>query len=77
VCIEEILRITKNPKNPSLTIFLKHQDETDKDKAINYSNIIGHTRLVDVVKSIQICFDPNEQSTFFKEDGVDRAVQRV
>lgn len=66
--IEEILRITKNPKNPSLTIFLKHQDETDKDKAINYSNIIGHTRLVDVVKSIQICFDPNEQSTFFKED---------
>jgi hypothetical protein len=47
---------------------LKHQDETDKDKAINYSNIIGHTRLVDVVKSIQICFDPNEQSTFFKED---------
>jgi DNA-directed RNA polymerase subunit A" len=33
--IEEILRIT-NPKNLSLTIFLKHQDETDKDKAINY-----------------------------------------
>jgi DNA-directed RNA polymerase II subunit RPB1 len=45
---------------------LKHQDETDKDKAINYSNIIGH-KAFDVVK-YQICFDPNEQSTFFKED---------
>jgi hypothetical protein len=44
---------------------LKHQDETD-NKDINYSNIIN-TRFVDVVKSI-LCFDPNEQSTFFKED---------
>ena len=66
--IEEILRLTKNPKNPSLTVYLKTMDQNDKDKASNYATMMSHTRLVDVVKSIQICFDPNEQSTLITED---------
>jgi len=66
--IEEILRLTKNPKNPSLTVYLKTMDQNDKDKASNYATMMSHTRLVDVVKSIQICFDPNEQSTSITED---------
>ena len=66
--IEEILRLTKNPKNPSMSVFLKPLDETEQDKANNYSNMLEHTRLVDVVKSIQICFDPNEKSTFIEDD---------
>jgi DNA-directed RNA polymerase II subunit RPB1 len=66
--IEEILRLTKNPKHPSLTVYLKTIDHTDKDKASNYATMMSHTRLVDVVKSIQICFDPNEQSTSITED---------
>jgi DNA-directed RNA polymerase II subunit RPB1 len=66
--IEEILRLTKNPKNPSLTVYLRPIDETAQDKATNYSNMLEHTRLVDVVKSMQICFDPNEQATFIEED---------
>ena len=66
--IEEILRLTKNPKNPSLTVHLKPLDELDKDKATNYSNMLEHTRLVDVVKSMQICFDPNESTTFIADD---------
>ena len=66
--IEEILRLTKNPKHPSLTVYLKTMDHTDKDKASNYATMMSHTRLVDVVKSIQICFDPNEQSTSISED---------
>jgi DNA-directed RNA polymerase II subunit RPB1 len=66
--IEEILRLTKNPKNPSLTVALKPVDEQDQDKATNYSNMLEHTRLVDVVKSIQICFDPLERESNIEED---------
>jgi DNA-directed RNA polymerase II subunit RPB1 len=66
--IEEILRLTKNPKNPSLTVHLKSLEESDKDKAIKYANMIEYTKLVDVVKSIQIYFDPNERSTFIEND---------
>ena len=66
--IEEILRLTKNPKHPSLTVYLKPIDQEDKDKATKYSTILEHTRLVDVVKSIQICFDPNEESSSVEED---------
>jgi DNA-directed RNA polymerase II subunit RPB1 len=66
--IEELLRLTSNPKNPSLTIHLKPLDETDRDKAIKLANMIEYTKLVDLVKSIQICFDPNERSTFIESD---------
>ena len=66
--IEEILRLTKNPKNPSLTVFLKQIDETDKDKAEVYANMLEHTKLIDVVKAVQIYFDPIENSTFIQED---------
>ena len=66
--IEELLRLTSNPKNPSLTIHLKQLDETDREKAIKLANMIEYTKLVDLVKSIQICFDPNERSTFIETD---------
>ena len=66
--IEEILRLTKNPKHPSLTVHLKPMDETEQDKATNYSNMLEHTKLVDVVKSMQVCFDPNESTTFIQDD---------
>jgi len=68
--IEEILRLTPNPKNPSLTVHLKPMDETDQEKATKYATMMEHTKLVDVVKSIQICFDPNVYSTNMEEDRV-------
>lgn len=68
--IEEILRLTKNPKNPSLTVFLKEIDEGDKDKAEVYANMLEHTKLIDVVKAVQIYFDPVENSTFIEDDKV-------
>jgi len=68
--IEEILRLTKNPKNPSLTIHLKPIDETEQDKATKYANMLEHTKLVDVIKSVQICFDPNDTSTTIADDAV-------
>ena len=66
--IEEILRLTKNPKNPSLTVHMKMLDEADKDKAAQYANMLEHTKLVDVIKSFQIYFDPDDKATNIVED---------
>lgn len=66
--IEEILRLTKNPKNPSLTVYLNPIDEQDKTKASKYSNMLEHTKLIDVVKSVQICFDPSDKNTKLLDD---------
>jgi DNA-directed RNA polymerase beta' subunit len=68
--IEEILRLTKNPKRSSLTVFLKGVDEGDMEKASNYANMIEHTRLIDVVSSIQICFDPSDTKSNIEADAL-------
>ena len=66
--IEEILRLTRNPDKPSATVFLKPVDQYDKDRATNYCNMIQHTKLVDVVKSVEICFDPDDKNTKLLQD---------
>lgn len=66
--IEEILRLTKNPKNPSMTVFLKPTDELDQEKALKMSNMIEHTKLIDLVKAVKICYDPNDNATLIDED---------
>jgi len=66
--IEEILRLTKNPKNPSITVHLKALDETEQDKAMKFANMMEYTTLIDLVKSVQIIFDPLEKSTAIEED---------
>jgi DNA-directed RNA polymerase beta' subunit len=66
--IEEILRLTRNPDKPSDTVYLRPQDQHDKDKATNYCNMLQHTKLIDVVKSVEICFDPNDHATKIHSD---------
>jgi DNA-directed RNA polymerase beta' subunit len=66
--IEEILRLTRNPKNPYLTIMLNEVDQEIKERAEQYAKMIEHTRLMDVVQSVQICFDPREDATFIEKD---------
>ena len=56
--IEEILSLSENPKNPSLTIYLKKDDEGDIDRATSIMNMIEYTTLRDVIKSIEISFSP-------------------
>ena len=68
--IEEILRLTKNPKNPSLTVFMKPAEEQSKEKSIQYTHMLEHTKIVDLVKSVQICFDPNDRDSIIKEDKI-------
>jgi len=66
--IEEILRLTKNPKGPSLTVFLNEYEQEDQKKASNYSNMLNHTKLGDIVKNVQICFDANDNTSIIEGD---------
>ena len=58
--IEEILRLTKNPKSPSITVYLRGADRFSKDRATAYTRIMRYTKLVNVVKRVEIVFDPVE-----------------
>jgi DNA-directed RNA polymerase beta' subunit len=58
--IEELLSLSENTKNPSTTIYLKPSDESNKDAAADLIPTIELTRLEDIVKSVEICFDPSD-----------------
>jgi DNA-directed RNA polymerase beta' subunit len=66
--IEEILSLSASLKNPSLTVFLKPEDEMDKDKANTIQYMLEHTKLEEIVKSVEICFDPDDMNTLIDED---------
>ena len=66
--IEEILSLSSEPKNPSLTIYLKEEDEVQKDKARAIMYMLEHTRLEEIVKTIEVCFDPDDLNTLIDDD---------
>ena len=66
--IEEILSLSSEPKNPSLTVYLNDPDDKDKDKALAVMSMLEHTKLGELVSSIEICFDPDEFSTVIQDD---------
>ena len=66
--IEEILSLSDNPKNPSCTIHLKKHDEDNQEKAKEMIHYLEHTKLVSIVDSVQIYFDPDDESTLIQED---------
>jgi DNA-directed RNA polymerase II subunit RPB1 len=66
--IEEILSLTSEIKNPSLSVYLKPEDESQKDKAQTIMYMLEHTKLEEVVKSVEICFDPDDLNTLIAED---------
>jgi DNA-directed RNA polymerase II subunit RPB1 len=66
--IEELLSITENPKNSSLTICLKKDEETDCERAKDLIAQIELTLLSELVESVSICFDPDDLNTLIQED---------
>jgi DNA-directed RNA polymerase II subunit RPB1 len=66
--IEEILSLSSEIKNPSLSIYLKKDDETQKDKARSIMYMLEHTQLEEIVKSVEICFDPDDLNTLINDD---------
>jgi DNA-directed RNA polymerase beta' subunit len=66
--IEEILSLSSEPKNPSLTIYLKDEDEMDREKAQSIMYMLEHTKMLDIVSSTEICFDPDDMQTLIEDD---------
>ena len=66
--IEELLSLSASIKNPSLTVYLKQDEQTDKDKANTLQYTLEHTKLQEIVKSVEICFDPDDLNTLISED---------
>ena len=66
--LEEILALSAHPKNPSLTIYLKPEDQLNKDNATKIMHQIEHTLLKHIVNSVEICFDPDDENTLILED---------
>ena len=66
--IEEILSLSDNPKNPSVTIYLPEDQGSNRENAQNLIPQIEHTKLSEIVSSVDICFDPDDLNTLIEED---------
>ena len=66
--IEEILSLSENPKNPSVTIYISKDQEGSRENAQKLIPAIEHTKLNVIVSSIDICFDPDDLNSLIEED---------
>jgi len=68
--IEEILSLSENPKNPSITIYLPKDQENSREEATKIlitgkSNILNYKKLSVLLKSV---FDPDDLNTLIEDD---------
>jgi len=66
--IEEILSLSENPKNPSVTVYLPEDQSGTRESAQNIIPRIEHTKLSEIVSCVDICFDPDDLNTLIEED---------
>ena len=66
--VEEILSLSNNIKNPSLTLFLKDSDKFNRERAQRIMNLVEFTKIRDLVESYEICYDPDDNKSFIEED---------
>lgn len=66
--VEEIFMLSSKMKNPVTTIYLKNTDKFDRQRAQTIQNVIEHTTLRDVIKSVEIWFDPDDSNTLIESD---------
>lgn len=66
--IEEILSLSENPKNPSMTVFLKEDEQEDQTRVMELMHRLEHTSLRDVTNTVSIYFDPDDRQTRIQED---------
>lgn len=66
--IEEILTLSENPKNPSCTVRLYPGEEGQQEQAQKVMHRLEHTQLSSVVRTVQICFDPDDSDTQLAQD---------
>ena len=66
--IEEILNLTENLKNPSMTVYLNKDEETNKERAYEILAIMQHTKLYNLVKKLEILYDPDDMNSLVQLD---------
>ncbi len=71
--IEELTRVTKNVKAPSIVIYLRDEFSNSKEKSMEIKNKIETTTFRDIFKCSKIYFDPDDTTTSIEDD--DRIVE--
>jgi len=66
--LKEIINVSKRPKTPSLTIFLRGQAARDAEKCKDVLCRIEYTTLRRVTANTAIHYDPDPQNTVIEED---------
>ena len=66
--IEEILSLSENPKNPSITVCFKEDDESTPERVQEFIPMIEHTKFSEVVDTVEVCFDPDDLTTLVEQD---------
>lgn len=66
--LRELLKVTKNPKATSLTMYLKPEFRQNKEKAREVVQDLELTLLKNITKKVAIYWDPNEGSSVIEED---------
>lgn len=66
--IEELTRVTKNVKAPSMVIFLRDPYRDDKAQCMEIKNKIETTTFKDIYKRSKIFYDPEDSNTTIESD---------
>ena len=66
--LKELLKVTQNPKATSLTVFLKPEFRTKKEKAREVAQDLELTLLRDITVKAAIYYDPKDDETILPED---------
>lgn len=66
--LEELTRVTKNVKAPSMVIYLKEEYAKNKDKCLAIKNKLEITRFKDIVKISRVYYDPDDFNTTIEKD---------
>ena len=66
--LKELLKVTQNPKATSLTIYLKPEYRTSKERAREVAQDLELTLLRDIVTKTAIYYDPKDDKTVIEED---------
>tara|TARA_B110000967_G_scaffold171636_1_gene182204 strand:+ start:40 stop:4563 length:4524 start_codon:yes stop_codon:yes gene_type:complete len=66
--IEEILSLSENPKNPSVTIYLPKEESGSRESVQKYISAIEYTKMKEIVSAVEICFDPDDLNSLIEED---------
>jgi len=66
--LKEIINVAKNPKTPSLTVYLRGEAANDAERAKQVQAQLQHTNLRHVTQCTEIYYDPDPQNTIIEED---------